>query len=97
LAAEFWNKAMYWMSMVDDELLPADHATKIVKLFDMAQLLQNGIILCNLANKISPKSAAVEPNPTKQVSEVAAAVLFAGVGVGVAMVAGVVAICSGER
>lgn len=64
---ELWQMATRWLSAVGK--LPADSPALIqnAKVYDLAMALQDGMVLCETANKISPGAIkAFHAKPEKQ-------------------------------
>ena len=51
---ELWRQCVQWL--VDTGVLPRQHKTtqSYAQVFDLAQTLRDGVILCNLLNVIKP-------------------------------------------
>ena len=59
MAKEDWKVCADWL--IKCQILPAEHvvASDNAEVFDLAQLLRDGVILCHLANHLQP--GAVDP------------------------------------
>ena len=53
---ELWRQCVRWL--VDAQVLPSQHKTTFgsSEVFDLAQTLRDGVVLCNLLNAIKPGS-----------------------------------------
>ena len=51
---DLWRQCAQWL--IDTGVLPRQHKTKDpgAKIFDLAQTLRDGVVLCNLLNSIKP-------------------------------------------
>ena len=51
---ELWRQCVSWL--VDTRVLPPQHKTTYpsAQIFDLAQTLRDGVVLCNLLNAIKP-------------------------------------------
>ena len=52
--ADLWRQCVRWL--IDTGVLPRQHKTCFpdAKIFDLAQTLRDGVVLCNLLNAIQP-------------------------------------------
>lgn len=53
---EFWRQCVRWL--IDTGVLPRQHKTSFphAQIFDLAQTLRDGVVLCNLLNVLRPGS-----------------------------------------